>query len=132
VAADDRRREYARVLLANIRLLNGLLALLAPGFLARRIGVDPEANPGITYVFRMFGIRTVLIAADLLLQTGERRAEAMRRAPLIHASDTVAALLAARSRRFPTGGRGIVAISALNTLLAVLANAEPPRKSWPT
>lgn len=122
MAADDRRREYARVLLATIRLLNGLLALLAPGFLARRIGVDPEANPGITYVFRMFGVRTVLIATDLLVQTGERRAEATRRAPLIHASDTVAALLAARSRRFPKGGRGIVAISALNTLLAVLAN----------
>ena len=122
MAADDRLRESARVLLGWIRLVNGSLALLAPGFLARRVGVDPTANPGITYVFRMFGIRTVLIAADLLVQTGERRAEAVRRAPLIHASDTLAALLATRSRRFPKGGRAIVAISALNTLLALLAN----------
>jgi hypothetical protein len=122
VAAEDRLRDSARVLLGWIRLLNGSLALLAPGFLARRIGVDPEADPGITYVFRMFGIRTVLIAADLLVQTGERRTEAVRRAPLIHASDTLAALLATRGRRFGKGGRGIVAISALNTLLALLAN----------
>ena len=120
--ADDRLPHYARLVLAWIRLLNGTLALFAPGFLARRIGVDPEANPGITYVFRLFGVRTVLVAADLLVQTGERRAEAVRRAPLIHASDTVAAVLATRSRRFPKGGRGIVAISALNTVLAVLAN----------
>ena len=65
--------DVARVLLASIRLLNGGLALVAPGFLARQIGVDPEANPGIAYVFRMFGIRTVLIGAELLVQTGERR-----------------------------------------------------------
>ena len=42
----------------------------------------------------MFGIRTVLIGAELLMQTGDRRAEALRRAILIHASDTLAALLA--------------------------------------
>src|SRR5690348_14009069 len=60
-----RLSDYARVLLASIRLLNGGLALLAPGFLARQVGVNPESNPGITYVFRMFGIRTVLIGAEL-------------------------------------------------------------------
>ena len=115
-------RDYARVLLAAIRLLNGSLALLVPGFLARQLGVDPDANPGILYVFRMFGIRTVLIGAELLLQTGDRRAEAVRRAVVIHASDTLAAFLATLSGAFPRKSRTIVWISALNTLLAVLAN----------
>lgn len=114
--------DYARVALACIRLLNGGLALFAPGFLARQIGVDAEANPGIKYVFRMFGIRTVLIGAELVTTTGERRDEALRRAVLIHASDTLAALLATTSGQFPKSGRTIVGISALNTLLAVLAN----------
>jgi hypothetical protein len=114
--------ESARVLLACIRLVNGLLALLVPGFLARRIGVDPDANPGILYVFRMFGIRTVLIGLDLLLQTGDRRAESLRLAPLIHASDTLAAGLAALSGRLPGRAGVIVWISALNTALAVIAN----------
>jgi hypothetical protein len=76
----------------------------------------------VLYVFRMFGIRTVLIGADLLLQDSQRRHDAVRRAPLVHASDTVAAILAARSGQIPRGGRVIVAISALNTLLAVVAN----------
>jgi hypothetical protein len=114
--------ELARVLLASIRLLNGGLALLAPGFLARQIGVDPEANPGVMYVFRMFGMRTVLIGAELLVQTGERRSEALHRAVLIHASDTLAAFLATQSSQFPSKSRTIVWISALNTALAIIAN----------
>jgi hypothetical protein len=114
--------DLARVSLASVRLLNGGLALLAPGFLARQIGVDPDANPGIMYVFRMFGIRTVLIGIELLVQTGERRAEAARRAILIHASDTLAAYLATLSGNFPRQGRTIVVISAVNTVLAILAS----------
>src|SRR6202171_1481103 len=108
--AVTRLREPARILLACIRLIMGLLGLLAP------------ANPCILYVLRMFGIRTVLIGAELLMQTGERRAEALRRAVVIHASDTVAAYLASRSPFFPQKGRIIVWISAFNTLLAIIAN----------
>jgi hypothetical protein len=114
--------DYARIALAAIRLVNGSLALLVPGFLARQVGVDPDANPGILYVFRMFGIRTVLIGAELLVQTGDRRAEALRRAVVIHASDTLAAALAAMSSRFPKRSRTIIWISALNTVLAIVAN----------
>src|SRR5579859_2049902 len=102
--------DCARVLLACIRLLNGGLALLVPGFLARQIGVDPDASPGIQYVFRMFGIRTVLLGAELLQPNAERRQLAMRQAVLVHASDTLAAFLAALSGNFPKSGRVIVAI----------------------
>jgi hypothetical protein len=117
-----RVREPARILLACIRLINGLMALLVPGFLAHQIGVDARTTPGIVYVFRMFGIRTVSIGAELLMQTGDRRAEALRRAVVIHASDTLAAYLASRSGYFPKKGRIIVWISAFNTLLAIIAN----------
>lgn len=115
-------RDKARIALAWIRLLNGGMALLVPGFLARQIGIDPEANPGITYVFRMFGIRTVLIGAELLGGESSTRDEALHRAVLIHASDTLAAFLASLSGNFPKKSRVIIAISAINTLLAVVAN----------
>jgi hypothetical protein len=118
----DRTRDYARIALAWIRLINGALALIAPSFLARQVGVDPELNPGVSYAFRMFGIRTVLIGADLLVQTGDQRARSLRAAVLIHASDTLAALLAALSPRFPGRARFIVLISAINTALAVYAS----------
>jgi hypothetical protein len=122
MAAVNNKRDLARIVLALIRLFNGLAAVVVPGVLARQVGVDPEANPGVQYVFRMFGVRTVLLGAELLFQTGDRRAEALRKAPLIHASDTVAAVLASLSGNFPKRGRVIVAISALNTVLAVIAS----------
>jgi hypothetical protein len=120
--------DIARILLACIRLLNGLAALLVPGFLARQLGIDPDANPGVLYVFRMFGIRTVLIGAELIVQTGDRRSEALRRAVLIHASDTLAAFLATLSGSFPKQGRVIVWISAVNTLLALVASRSLPNR----
>jgi hypothetical protein len=120
--AASRPADYARIALACIRLLNGAAALVVPSFLARQIGVDSAAQPGINYVFRMFGVRTVLIGADLLAPAGARRDAAVRSAIVIHASDTVAAWLATRSGLFPKRGRVIVAISALNTFLAIVAN----------
>lgn len=118
----DRLREGARIALAGIRLVNGIAALVAPGFLARRLNVDPAANPSLLYVFRMFGIRTILVAIDLLRPDEARRAAAVRAAVPIHASDTLAALIAS-SRGQP---RTTVLISALNTALAVLAQ---PRRA---
>ena len=113
--------DLARVLLALIRLVNGLLALAVPQMLARNIGIDPSENPAVLYVFRMFGIRTVLIGLDLLAP-GERRAQALHVAPLIHASDTLAAFLASLNGRFPKPTAWVVVgISAFNTLLALIA-----------
>jgi hypothetical protein len=116
--------DKARMLLGAIRLLNGGMAFLAPGFLARRLGSDPEANPALLYVLRMFGIRTVLIGADLLVRTGDARAEALRRGIVIHASDTVAAGLAGLTGRLPgRTGLMITLISLGNTLLAICASS---------
>src|SRR5207302_4208089 len=128
MGALDQLREPARITLATIRLVNGFLGLLAPGFLARQIGVDPEINPGIKYVFRMFGIRTIFIGAELLFQTGDRRTEVLQRAVVIHASDTLAAWIATRSVNFPRK-HAIVWISATNTVLALIANRYPPWRS---
>ena len=114
--------DLARILLALIRLFNGLAALLVPGQLAQRLGIDTDANPAALYVFRMFGIRTVLIALDLLAD-GDRRERALKEAPVIHASDTLAAFLASRSAHFPRPMANLtVLISAVNTALALIAN----------
>ena len=127
MVAFDRVREPARILLACIRLFNGLAALVVPGVLARRLGIDPAANPGALYVLRMFGVRTVLIGAELLMQKGDRLDDALRQAVLIHASDTLAAFLATLSSAFPKQGRVIVGISAVNTLLALIASRRGSR-----
>lgn len=119
----------ARLLLAAIRLLNGAAALLVPQLLARRLGADPDTDPAVLYALRMFGIRTVVIGVDLLVQTGERRAESLRRGILIHASDTIAAALAGLSGRLPgRTGLMITLISLANTLLATYASSGEGRR----
>lgn len=114
-------RDGARVLLAGIRFVNGAVGLFAPALIIGRFGSDPGVNPVAHYALRLFGVRTILIAIDLVRPDGRARDHAIRVAPIIHASDTVAAILASRSGGVPgRTGTTIVLISALNTLLALL------------
>jgi hypothetical protein len=112
----------ARKVLAVIRLVNGGLALFAPQVLLRRLGTDPDRDPSGIYPFRMFGIRTILIGADLLLLTGDQSRRATKMAVVIHASDTASAATCLVKGYLPRRA-GIVAtlISSVNTVLAVIA-----------
>jgi hypothetical protein len=114
--------DRARRKLAAIRLLNGALALFAPRFLIRRLGTDPDVDPSAIYPFRMFGIRTLIIGADLLVLTGEEQRRATRLAVLIHATDTASAATCLVKGYLPRKA-GIVAtaISGVNTVLALIA-----------
>jgi len=117
----DHTRDYARVALAGIRLANGTLGLVAPALLVRRLGGDPTAAPAALYAFRLFGVRTVLLAAELLLPEGPGRDHARRTALVVHASDTAMAALGAWRRELPPQAAATtIAISALNTGLALL------------
>ena len=113
--------------LAAIRIINGTLALVAPGFLVRRTGAHPESTDAY-YAFRMFGIRTVVIGADLLLLTGEGQRRARDQAVLIHATDTVCAVIGGVRGQQPARiARMTVAISAVNTALAVIGRRYAPQ-----
>ena len=123
----ERVRGYARVLLAGIRLFNGTAALFAPAALVRRLGTDPEANPAALYAFRLFGVRTILIGAELLMRDGPVRAHALRTAIAVHASDTAAAALGGvRGQLPPRVAATTVLVSAVNTVLAVIARPRRP------
>jgi hypothetical protein len=114
--------DRARVALGIIRLTNGSLALAAPSVLGDRLGLTGDRSAAGSYVLRMFGIRTVYLGLDLLSADERRRGEALQRAPVIHASDAAAALLAGISRQLPL--RAAVpafGISCLNLALALAA-----------
>lgn len=116
--------QKARYALGTIRLVNGAVGLVAPQVLIRQLGGDPKASPSAVYAFRLFGVRTVLIGLDLLRADTEHLDRAVRRAPLIHASDTATAVLLATSGALPKrAGVMISAISGVNTVLALLARA---------
>jgi hypothetical protein len=120
-----RAHDFARITLAGIRLFNGVAALFVPARLARRLGVDPDANPAALYALRLFGVRTVLIGSQLLLRDSGMRAHSLRVAPVIHALDATAALIAGERGQLPRRAATTAAlISTVNTVLAVIAQTR--------
>jgi hypothetical protein len=118
-------RRVARTVLAVVRIVNGTAGLLAPEVLLRRLGADLATDRSGVYPFRLFGIRTVLIGADLLLLRAEQDQRVARTAVLIHATDTLAAAAAGIRGDLPRRAAvGTTALSACNTILAVIA-------AWP-
>jgi len=111
-----------RTALGLIRIVNGGLGLFAPQVLIGRIDDRRPPSPAAVYAFRLFGVRTILIGRDLLVLRGEALDRALDAAPLIHASDTVtAALVTVTGQVDRRRGATLIGISALNTVLALLA-----------
>jgi hypothetical protein len=111
----------ARLVLGAIRLVNGATALVAPGSAGRRLGVEPGQAGGATYPLRLFGVRTVVLGADLLRGRGTTPADVA-----IHATDTVAAVLGGVRKELPRGTATLLTcLSAGNTVLAYLARERP-------
>ena len=93
--------------------VNGSLGILAPRFLIRSLGVKPDLEPGMIYVFRMFGIRTLFIAIDLVRRPDERQ-RSMREGIIVHATDASVALTAAMLGQLPA--RPAIMVAGLSTL----------------
>ncbi len=112
----------ARYALAAIRVVNGIIALVAPAIIVKRFGEEPGRSTTAIYGLRLFGVRTVLIGADLVTQRGQPLRHATAQAVLIHASDTAtAAGLAISGRVRPRQVIPLILISAINTALAVIS-----------
>jgi hypothetical protein len=112
-------RDHARLALATVRLVNGTLALLAPNTLLRRLGADPAVNKVAIYPMRMFGIRTVVLGVQLLIDAPSPEAD--RFGVVIHASDSVTAITAGLRRQLPPRVAIVTAgISLTNTALALI------------
>jgi hypothetical protein len=117
--------DVARVALAGIRIFNGGTALFAPERLNQRL----DLQPGAVYPWRMFGIRTLLIGADLLSSDPDVRRHALRLALLVHVSDTVSAAKAGFSKAIsPRAAATTTAISAVNVALALIASRDAKRR----
>jgi len=112
-------RDHARIALATIRLVNGTLALLAPETMLRRLGTDPAANKVAIYPLRMFGIRTIVLGVQLLID--DPSPETDRFGVLIHATDAATAITAGVRRQLPARAAIMTAgISLTNTALALV------------
>ena len=113
----------ARIALGGVRIVAGTTGLLAPAMIISRFGdSNPSANPAAIYGQRLFGIRTVLLGADLIRLRGRDLDRALWAAPIIHATDTATVLTLQRNKQLsPERARPLALLSGLNTVLAVTA-----------
>ena len=119
--------DQARRILAVIRLVNGGIALGAPRWFLRTIGVDPEANGAAVFVLRLFGVRNLYLGYELLAARGGEADDAVRAAVYIHASDASAAILAGLTGGLPARAALSGALtSSVNTALSILARSSLP------
>jgi hypothetical protein len=112
----------ARYVLAATRIINGIIALVAPSIIVKRCGEIPGQSTAATYGLRLFGIRSVLIGADLVTQRGQPLLHTTGQAVVIHATDTMTvAGLAISGRLRPRMAIPLGLISAINTVLAIIS-----------
>ena len=111
--------EFAWKALAGIMLVNGTLGVFAPRFLIRQLGIKPEIEPGMIYVFRMFGVRTILLAV-VLFRFPSQRGRSLREGILVHSSDMTAAHTGTALGQLPwRQGLMVTGVSLINTALAI-------------
>lgn len=112
-----------RTLLAARSAL-GLSTLLAPRLAGKAFFLDPDDNPQLPLIGRMWGIRNLALAAGMYGATGTSRTQWWRMQPAIDVLDF--AVIAAEWRRgaVPGPAAGLMAATALAaTALGVLSAA---------
>ena len=88
--------EFALRQLAGLRVVVGLVSLVAPRFGAKLFGLDPDANPQATFLGRLFGVRDIALGVGALASKGEARRQWVLIGIGVDATDAVSAALAGR------------------------------------
>jgi len=112
-----------RVLL-GARTVLGVSTLLAPRLAGKAFLLDPDANPQLPVIGRMWGIRNLSLAAGMYAAAGADRAQWWRLQPAVDALDFVAIATEWRSGAVPTPAAALMAATALGaTALGALSLA---------
>jgi hypothetical protein len=114
-----------RTLLAA-RAALGLSALVAPRLAGRAFFLDPEENPQLPVIGRMWGIRNLSLAAGMYGATGASRGQWWRLQPAIDALDFLVIATEWRRGAVPGPAAGLMGGTALlaTALGALSAAAE--------
>jgi hypothetical protein len=104
----------------------GVSTLLAPRLAGRAFFLDPDDNPQVPVIGRMWGIRNLALAAGMYGASGESRAQWWRLQPVIDALDFAVIVAEWRRGAVPGPAAGLMAGTALVATAAgsVSAGAE--------
>jgi hypothetical protein len=107
--------------LAAARVVIGGAALAAPDLGSKLFRLDPEANPQLPYMTRLFGSREVVLGAATLLAGGKTRRNLVLAGIAVDAADAAAAYLAGESRAVDRGTTVALTVPAVAAVLAGVA-----------
>ena len=80
--------------LATARVAIGGLVVGSPELGAKLFRLDPDANPQLAYMARLFGSREIVLGAATLLARGKTRRNLILAGIAVDAADAAAAVLA--------------------------------------
>jgi hypothetical protein len=101
-----------RALLAA-RTALGISTLLAPRLAGKAFLLDPDANPQLPVIGRMWGVRNLSLAAGMYAATGPNRTQWWRLQPAVDALDFLAIATEWRRGSVPGPAAGLMAATAL-------------------
>jgi hypothetical protein len=112
-----------RVLL-GARTALGISTLLAPRIAGKAFFLDPDDNPQLPVIGRMWGIRNLSLAAGMYAASGTNRAQWWRLQPAVDALDFLAIVAEWRRGSVPGPAAALMAGTALGaTTLGALSVA---------
>jgi hypothetical protein len=120
----------ARNALAGVRGTFGTVALVAPGLTARVFGIDPTSQTATRYLVRLFGVRDVLMAHQLVSAVDEDEAEEALRGGIVVDAVDLLAVVAAMARGQVSTRTGLLGAtgSAASLALGFLGRAQPSER----
>ena len=108
----------------------GISTLLAPRLAAKAFFLDPEDNPQLPVIGRMWGIRNLSLAAGMYAATGANRAQWWRLQPAVDVLDFLAIATEWRRGAVPGPAAAMTAATALAAatlgVLSVARESEQP------
>ena len=99
--------------LLGARTTLGISTLLAPRLAGKAFFLDPDDNPQLPVIGRMWGIRNLMLAAGMYGATGTNRAQWWRLQPAVDALDFAAIVTEWRRGAHPGPAAGLMAGTAL-------------------
>src|ERR671931_140237 len=116
--------------LLGARTALGSSTLVAPRLAGKAFFLDPDDNPQVPVVGRMWGVRNLSLAAGMYAATGTNRAQWWRLQPAVDALDFLAIATEWRRGAVPSPAAGLMAATALGATtlgaLSVAGESEQP------
>lgn len=105
-------KEKAYNAIAAARIAVGSSAWLTPNLSGRLFGLDPEGNPQLPYIGRLFGARDVALGAGVLRSPRKHKEAWVTAGAACDVADAAAGVLAGVRGQLPAGAAALVTATA--------------------